>query len=202
LELITFTKKDIYILIRINSSNVFEGGNDMIHLLRLELVKFKRSIFSILLLSLVLIVLGSYFFYIAQKEMSLQEMKENVQINLEENKDGYESTKAEIEAIEAVEGNVGLDLKNMFNMYERQYNSYRLMHEGINNGNWSLYTQGQIDFHIGYEEQKKQELEQVAKSYTWPTPFTIFSEMDRLRWMEERNIQPIFPTFSSAWMSI
>lgn len=178
---------------------MFEGGNDMIHLLRLELVKLKRSIFSIILLFLVLIVLGSYFFYIAQKEMSLQEMKENVQINLEENKDGYESTKAEIEASE---GNVSPDLEYMFNFYERQYNSYLLMHEGINSGNWTIYSRGEIDFHIGFEENKKKELEQVAKSYTWPTPFTVLSELDRIRWMEERNVQPIFPLFTSTWMSI
>ena len=179
-----------------------EGRNDMIHLLRLELVKLKRSKFSIILLSLVLIVLGSYFFYVGQKEMSLQEMKENVQENLDMNMEGYEINKAEIEEIEANGESIDPIIQNQFNVYKRQLNSYRIIHEGINAENWSLFLQGEIDFHSLREESAKRQLEEVAKGYIWPTPFTILSGMDQLRWMEERNIRPVFPTNTSSWRSI
>ena len=171
----------------------------MIHLLRLEIMKFKRSKFPFVLLSLVLIILGSYFFFIDKKEMSIERVKEIVQSNYDMNKTGYEETKAKIEA---TEGRINEQLQREFTMYERQYNSFLLIHEGINSNNWSLFLQGHINYYQWEEEEKLKELELVAKSYTWPTPFTILSGMDRLRWMEERNIRPIFPTYGAFWRSI
>ncbi len=171
----------------------------MIHLLKLEMMKFKRSKFPYVLLSLALIVLGTYFFYIDKKEMSIKTVKENVQSNYDYNKTGYEESKAKIEA---TEGTLNYELQNTFNVFERQYKSYVLMQEGVNDENWSLYLQGEINFYKESEKEKIKELERVAKAYIWQTPFTFLSEMDRLRWMEERNIQPVFPTYSSSWRSI
>ena len=171
----------------------------MIHLLSLEIMKFKRSKFPFVLLSLVLIILGSYFFFIDKKEMSIERVKEIVQSNYDMNKTGYEETKAKIEA---TEGRISDQLQREFTMYERLYNSSLIMYKGINDENWSLYLQGEIIDNQDYEKEKIKELEFVAKSYTWPTPFTILSGMDRLRWMEERNIRPIFPTHEFSWRSI
>ena len=194
-----FSKGILYILENISK---YERGAIMFYFLGLEWKKVIRSKFALILLSIVLIFLGSYFFYIDQKEMSLQEMKENVQNNLDMNIEGYESTKAEIEEIEAKGEFIDPIIQNNFNMYERQLKSYRITHEGINTENWSLFLQGEIDFNSLDEEEAKRQLEEVAKAYIWPTPFTILSGMDQLRWMEERNIRPVFPTYSSSWRSI
>ena len=113
----------------------------MIHLLRLEIMKFKRSKFPFVLLSLVLIILGSYFFFIDKKEMSIERVKEIVQSNYDMNKTGYEETKAKIEA---TEGRISDQLQREFTMYERLYNSSLIMYKGINDENWSLYLQGEI----------------------------------------------------------
>ena len=171
----------------------------MIHLLKLELVKLKRSKFTIIIISLVLIVLGSYFFYLDQKEMSLNRVKEIGQVNFDMSKLGYEQAKAKIEA---TEGTIGMELQMEFDMYERGYNADTKKMEGINSGNWSLYLQGEIENFSQIEKGKKEELAYVAKSYIWPTPFTFMSEMDRMRWMEERNIKPIFQTIYTSWRSI
>ena len=171
----------------------------MIHLLRLEFMKFKRSKFPFVLLGLVLIIFGSYFFYIDQKEVSIEWEKENVQSNYDIQKTSYEEKKAKIEA---TDGEIDARLQREFSRSERDYNNYLLIYEGINSNNWSMFLQGYINFYQYEEEKSLQELELVAKSYTWPTPFTIFSGMDRLRWMEERNIRPIFPTQFFSWRSI
>lgn len=171
----------------------------MIHLLRLEVMKFKRSKFSFILLSLVLIILGSYFFYIDQKEVSLEREKEIVQSNYDIRKTSYEEKMAKIEA---TEGEIPVALQREFSISESEYNDYLLIHEGINSNNWSLFLQGHINFNQWEEKNSLQELELVAKSYTWPTPFTILSGMDRLRWMEERNIRPVFPTQHYSWRTL
>ena len=133
------------------SNKKFEGMNDMIHLLRLEIMKFKRSKFPFVLLSLVLIILGSYFFFIDKKEMSIERVKEIVQSNYDMNKTGYEETKAKIEA---TEGRISDQLQREFTMYERLYNSSLIMYKGINDENWSLYLQGEIIDNQDYEKEK------------------------------------------------
>ena len=57
----------------------------MIHLLRLELTKMKRSRYSLGLLLLLLIAVKSYFFYTNQKEMGLKEAELLILSNLEFN---------------------------------------------------------------------------------------------------------------------
>lgn len=171
----------------------------MLHLLRLEFTKMKRSRFTFVLLFVLFVSLCSYFFYIDRKETKLDEAKAYVVNSLEYNKDFYESAKKELDE---KDGKADQILQNNLTVSERQYNAYKMMNEGFTNNNWSLYWQGEILNSGSSEEGKKKELEFVAKSYTYPTPFTVFSGMDQMRWMEERSIQPIFLTGSLTWLSL
>ncbi|MEO4052049.1 hypothetical protein [Solibacillus sp. CAU 1738] len=171
----------------------------MLHLLRLEFTKMKRSRFTYVLLFVLFVSLCIYFFYIDRKETKLEEAEAYIITNLESHLEWYESAKKELDE---KDGKADRILQNNLNASERQYNAFKMMHEGFTNKNWSLYWQGEILNNSFWEETKKKELEFVAKSYTYPTPFTIFSGMDQMRWMEERSIQPIFPTGSLTWLSL
>ena len=171
----------------------------MIHLLRLELMKMKRSRYTFVLLFLLVIAVGSYFFYENQKEKDLKEAEVLILSNLEINQAGYEQAKKEIEEND---GTSDFALQNSFEVHERQFKSYQMMHDGIVNKDWSLYWQGELLDTVSMEETKKQELQTIAKSYRWSTPFTVLSGVDQLRWMEERSIHPIFPTGWHTWLSL
>lgn len=159
----------------------------------------KRSRFTYVLLFILIVSLCSYFFYIDRKETKLEVAKANVINNLEHNQEFYESAKKELDE---KDGKVDPILQNTLNVSERQYNAYKMMDIGLKYKNWSLYWQGEILNSAILEEMKKKELEFVAKSYTYPTPFTIFSGIDQTRWMVERSIHPIFPTDSYSWLSL
>ncbi|WP_332651225.1 hypothetical protein [Lysinibacillus sp. 54212] len=171
----------------------------MFPLLRFDFIKMRRSRFTFILLLLLLLVVGGYYFYIDKKEMPMEEVETLILSNLELNRVEYEAAQKEVDESD---GFMGMELKHRFENSERQYRSYQLMHEGFTNEDWAVYWQGEL-MNIGnMEETKRKELLHVKNSYTWYTPFTVFSHMDQMRWMEERGIQPVFPTHWGSWLTL
>jgi hypothetical protein len=170
----------------------------MIHLLFLELTKIKRARFTYVLLFLLLLTIIGYFFYIDKKETKLHEAEAYVVSNVGYAKEFVEATKEELEQKGGTEPITEEGLVNI----EKQYKAFLLMNEGLEKKDWSLYWQGELLNNSWQEESKKKELKEVLKSYLWPTPFTVLTKMDQMRWMEERSIQPIFPTSSHTWRTL
>jgi len=170
----------------------------MIHLLRLEWLKIRRARFTYVLLFLLLLTAAGYFFYIDTKETKLHEAEAYVLSNVETSMGFVESTTEEIEQ----NGGTDPNLEEVLVNAERQYEAFLLMNEGLEKKDWSLYWQGELLNNSWQEESKEEQLKEVLKSYLWPTPFTVFTMMDKMRWMEKRSIQPIFPTSSHTWRTL
>lgn len=174
----------------------------MIHLLRLELIKMKRSRYTYVLLAILLTAVGSYYFYVNQKDMGLYEAQAMIAESLDSHQQAYEQAMKEIEEVEKREGMVDYVLQNFLEVTKRQFEAHQMMFEGVTNHDWSLYWQGEIMNTLRMEENKKEELQTIVKSYRWPTPFTVLSTMEQVRWMEENSIQPVFPTNYASWHSL
>ncbi|MEC1178332.1 ABC transporter permease [Metasolibacillus meyeri] len=156
----------------------------MLYLLQLEWTKIKRTRMIYILILLVLLAIGSYFFFIDKKSITLEEIEQHVAENVVYFEELVASMKKDSENLNSMEKEV---ISNM----TRHYDGYVTMQEGVAARDWVLYWQGDLLNFSKQGENAQEQLETYKNSYMYPTPFTVLVHMDKMRWMEERAIQPL-----------
>ncbi|WP_107839652.1 ABC transporter permease [Metasolibacillus meyeri] len=156
----------------------------MLYLLQLEWTKIKRTRMIYILILLVLLAIGSYFFFIDKKSITLEEIEQHVAENVVYFEELVASMKKDSENLNSMEKEV---ISNM----TRHYDGYVTMQEGVAARDWVLYWQGDLLNFSKQGENAQEQLETYRNSYMYPTPFTVLVHMDKMRWMEERAIQPL-----------
>ncbi|WP_342472281.1 hypothetical protein MHH70_00895 [Metasolibacillus sp. FSL H7-0170] len=160
----------------------------MLQLLRLEWTKMKRAKFSYFLIGLLLIIVSSYFFYIDKKTMKQDEIEAFVAENIMYYQDSIVATEEELKSLTGTEKEYR---ESFLENTKRQHEGFQMMQEGLERKNWPLYWQGEILNFISFEERALKDLEIYKNSYLYPTPFTVLVHMDKMRWMEEKSVQPL-----------
>lgn len=174
----------------------------MLHLIRLELVKLRRSRYIGTLLVVLAIATVSYYGYVHQKSISLEEARATIKETHDSFQAGYEDVVKQIEEAEKNGGKLDQSLENLAVVSKRQVDAHQLIYEGIQKQDWSLYWQGELLDSEWTAENKEEELNTVIKSYRWPTPFTVFAYRDQMKLMADYEIQPVFPTNEVTWKTL
>lgn len=167
-----------------------------------ELVKLRRARFITICIFLLVMVIVSYFTYVDRKTISIEEAIISVKDANNSFSEQVEQIEKEIAVAKRDFGKVDINLREVADNVNIQADAHQLIYAGIQEQNWSIYWQGELLNATKTISEKEEELETIITSYSWPTPFTVFANVDQMKWMEERNIQPVFKTNQVSWKTL
>lgn len=158
----------------------------MLFLTVLEWTKMRRSgFFKVLLLFMAIGTIG-YYIYIYSNTVRTEEILSNLEVDLM-------NTELQLVELEKQDQNGSLDQpsKNVLKIYHDSVPQLKAQIEGINTGNWVMWAKANREFQkFDTSFAIKQEWER-----TYPTRFTQDSHQSFLEWLEQRNIEPVWPMY-------
>lgn len=170
----------------------------MIRLIQFEITKLRRSTYFKWLLLLLCIAILSFYAYIYANTLSVETIISRQQETIFMTEQTISEMKKKLEDGIEEEGVSEEEIAS----YEQFLAKDQAILNALEQKNWvDYFALLSKEFEGIVQAAKSTLIEPTFNKYIWPTPYTTIALEDKYQWMQNYDIEPVFPIDWSSWMT-